>query len=265
VAVMAVVVSANSQSTNDGTRPKRTSPKESNRKPSHPVQDAHRILRDPWQPPPELLQTAFVALPTIARIPLADVIQVLAFKGGRPPDDMPEIVRAAHRTRSAMVLFDAAREGTVVLYGTRVSDRKRGRIDDFEFDMPLRLGHDDNAIEPDLGADSLPMTDFVQLHRQHPEAHSWRDVTVERKAFLSWVTKHVQSLASVLDESAAVTMVASMLEKDKNCRFGDALKRCRGQYQVTERYFRSQIWPNARELAGLPRRAGPGRKPKSSR
>jgi curved DNA-binding protein CbpA len=242
------------------------SARETNQKPSNAVQDAHRILHDPWQPPPELLRTASTELPTTTRIPLADVIRVLAFRGGRPPEDMPEIVRAAHRMRSATVLFDAAREGAVVLYGTRVSDtkRERGRIDAFEFDMRLRLGSDDNAIEPDLGADALPMTDFAELRRRHRKAHSWRDVTVERKSLFSWLNKRAQQVAEALDKSAAVIMVASMLEQDKNCRFKDVFNECRQHYRVSERGFRSSIWPEARELAGLSRRARPGRKQKSS-
>ncbi len=258
-------MSTNTNRENRGLRTDQSPPtNESDPEPIHPVEYAWRLLRTPWEPPAELLQTAPAGLPNAPRIPLADVIRVLAFERAQPPEEIPEIVRVANRMRAAKALFDAAREGQVVLYGTRVSDRTRGRIADFEFDMPLQLDADDNAIHPDLGADALPMTDFVELRRRRPEAHAWRDVTVERKSLMSWLTKRCRGTATASDESAAIRFIASILQQDNNLRVTDAFDRCRNRYRVSERGFRSRIWPKARELAGLPSRANPGRKRESS-
>jgi len=140
----------------------------------------------PWKPPPELLETA-LAMSRDAQIPLAHVIQVLAFGRAKPTEF--KLVRAAYRMRAARALFAAGRGGRVVLFGTKAADRTRAQIDALEFDMPLTLdAYDENTIRPDLGADSISMPHFIEL-RERPAAHTWRTVTVDRKSFFAWLKK----------------------------------------------------------------------------
>jgi hypothetical protein len=67
-----------------------------------------------------------------------------------------------------------------------------------------------------------------------------------------------------VNESAATTDLAEKLKINPEWKRKDALDYCQRAFGVTERSFQYRIWPDARELAGLPRRALPGRKPKSS-
>jgi hypothetical protein len=58
-------------------------------------------------------------------------------------------------------------------------------------------------------------------------------------------------------------MLTGLLREDDNLKFSDALAACRKEYTLSERGFRSRIWPKAREGASLPPTAPAGRKPKS--
>jgi hypothetical protein len=72
-------------------------------------------------------------------------------------------------------------------------------------------------------------------------------------------------LAKVKEEIAAIATLAPLLRHNPNLKFAEALGLCRESYALSERGFRARIWPKAREAAGLPQIAPPGRKPKSSR
>ena len=83
----------------------------------------------------------------------------------------------------------------------------------------------------------------------------WRDHALRR-----WKTR---SSATARDETLAITFLMKRLKVDNNLRRQDALEAGRGQFpKLSERGFRSRVWPQAREAAGLERTAPPGRKSK---
>jgi hypothetical protein len=73
-------------------------------------------------------------------------------------------------------------------------------------------------------------------------------------------------LSKVGDEQAAITALATRLKEFGDLKFADALELCRKSYpSLSERRFRAQVWPKAREKVGLAAIASAGRKRKSSR
>jgi hypothetical protein len=72
-------------------------------------------------------------------------------------------------------------------------------------------------------------------------------------------------LPKIKVERAAVNMLTELLKKDAHLKFAEAFQSCGESYKLSERGFRYRIWPKAREAAGLPAVAPPGRKRKTSR
>jgi hypothetical protein len=74
-----------------------------------------------------------------------------------------------------------------------------------------------------------------------------------------------KSVATAGQESAAIRALASHLKKVREIPRADAEEWCREEgYKLGKRAF-ARAWPEARDRAGLPRIAPPGRKPKPSR
>jgi hypothetical protein len=217
-------------------------------------------------PPECLLETALAKLPKVARIPLSNVIQVLAFKHGKLPrfrkgTSATDAKRASKQQQAARALFAAAREGSVKLCGTHCSDRKSGPIEPHEFDVELQLDSDDNAICPNLAAGTI--RDFVDLREKHSVAHSWRNVTVERTSLLRWITGVTRRTQTAGTVSKSVRFMAAELQANNNLTREEALQKCRKKYpELSARSFQSTVWPEARDAAGLSRKAPAGRKPK---
>jgi hypothetical protein len=66
------------------------------------------------------------------------------------------------------------------------------------------------------------------------------------------------------DETSAIKGLASYLTKFRGLKRDDAKKWCSEQgFKLSGRQFQLSVWPEARCLAGLPKRAKPGRKPKA--
>jgi hypothetical protein len=91
-------------------------------------------------------------------------------------------------------------------------------------------------------------------------------IYVEHNLLPSWVEvssgPYDYSLRSD-DELAAVRFLAEHLQADPDMKREDALSACRNEFPaLSERGFRTRIWPQARQSAGLEAVAPPGRKSK---
>jgi hypothetical protein len=66
------------------------------------------------------------------------------------------------------------------------------------------------------------------------------------------------------EEASAIRALSSQLRKNKDMKFDDAKAWCASAgYELSGNGFTYRVWPKAREAAGLPPKAPPGRKPKS--
>ena len=76
-----------------------------------------------------------------------------------------------------------------------------------------------------------------------------------------------QTTITMADQQTKAThALASHLRGNTNLKREEAATWCENQgFTLSGRSFQNQVWPNAREEAGLPRRALPGRKNKSLR
>jgi hypothetical protein len=137
----------------------------------------------------ELLRSEWVPLKALAfpgrepRLPLALVIDVLAFGAANPPSDISPLMCAAHRTHVFKALCAAAKNDRVKLFGTPQAGGPRQPIGAIEFDQEFSLADEDNAIGLDPNA--TPAERFDELLR--PNHWLWRDVHVDRPSLVNWL------------------------------------------------------------------------------
>jgi hypothetical protein len=65
--------------------------------------------------------------------------------------------------------------------------------------------------------------------------------------------------STIKDESEATTYLAGKLKQDRDLKKDDAEAECK-RFGLSKRGFLNRVWPDAREKAGLPAIAPPGRK-----
>jgi hypothetical protein len=143
---------------------------------------AIKLLHSKWEPPQTL---AFSALEQRRRLPLMSVLNFLAFNAPDSPPNATPVMCAARRGQAFKVLYAAAREGEVMLFGTPQGGGRRQQIDAAAFDVPLSPDGED-GIGPDWEA--VPGERFAEL-RQNPDPWVWRDVYVDRSSLESWAKK----------------------------------------------------------------------------
>jgi hypothetical protein len=137
----------------------------------------------------ELLRSQWVPLKALAfpgrepRLPLALVIDFLAFGAANPPSDILPLMCAAHRTQVFKALCAAARNDRVKLFGTPQAGGPRQPIGAIEFDQEFSLADEDNAIGVDPNATTVER--FAELLR--PNHWLWRDVHVDRQSLVKWL------------------------------------------------------------------------------
>jgi hypothetical protein len=71
--------------------------------------------------------------------------------------------------------------------------------------------------------------------------------------------------STAADERAAEKSLASLLKLNNDLTLSEAIEHCQQRHGISGRGVVSRVWPNARQLAGLPAKARAGRKPKSAR
>jgi hypothetical protein len=82
--------------------------------------------------------------------------------------------------------------------------------------------------------------------------------------YLNWGDLSARTKSTGAEETGATNALAHHLSKNKDMKFGDAKAWCvSAGYELSGDGFRYRVWPKAREVAGLPVKAPPGRKPKS--
>jgi hypothetical protein len=76
-----------------------------------------------------------------------------------------------------------------------------------------------------------------------------------------WPERHELLTARI--ETKAITFLVPLLKTNRDITRGEAWKKCKQKFPtLSERGFRSRIWPDAREGAGLESKAPAGRRPK---
>src|SRR5262249_24085236 len=74
---------------------------------------------------------------------------------------------------------------------------------------------------------------------------------------------HDRGSATAADETRAIAFLSRRLRAIAHLKLQDGLEFCRKEFpKLSERGFRSRVWPQAREAAGLEPKAPPGPKPK---
>jgi hypothetical protein len=83
-----------------------------------------------------------------------------------------------------------------------------------------------------------------------------------RRDQVSLLWRQARPSATAGAEKQAIAICTEALKRDNDLRRADGLKICRQQIpRLSERGFRSRVWPRAREAAGLTPTAPKGRKP----
>ena len=187
--------------------------------------------------------------------------------GGIPEDEAKTNICNAIADRKIRVRFLVAKgEGSLlaIFTGGHVHDGE-------EVDIPSPLTPGDfnwglsRPLKPwqRIGPWSLDLWGW--WHFQWLELSS-ADVT---KLFVAIDEISAGSTTTAAQETAATKALHSHLTELSNpdhLKYDDALKWCREKgFDISDRGFRSRIWPKARNLAGLPEQAPPGRKPTASR
>jgi hypothetical protein len=85
-------------------------------------------------------------------------------------------------------------------------------------------------------------------------------ICISRDSLAKFLSRFKSSHTSVAkDESDAIAFLTSRLKQDPNLKKADAKAEC-AKFGISQRGFRDRVWPKARESAGLPTKAPPGRK-----
>jgi hypothetical protein len=127
-------------------------------------------------------------------------------------------------------------------------------------------------LSPRLFPDRLlkELSWYEERAKQGPLTYARAYLPPDRQTLISWTDllklcppKH--PVSKVADETKAIDLLTDRLKSDSHLRRGQALEICRDQFpKLSERGFRSRIWPKAREAAGLKSRGRAGRKPKGN-
>lgn len=96
-----------------------------------------------------------------------------------------------------------------------------------------------------------------------PNVGSVSDVRIERAEILrEWPAPGAavkRAAASSAAEKRAVAALATRLKADREMKRGDAATFCETEHGIGPTAFKARVWPQAREMAGLPRHAASGR------
>jgi hypothetical protein len=218
-----------------------------------------------WSPPDALGAQTLDPFRQQGRLCLATAVNLMAF--GQPEVPDPErVINIARRQRAAKRLFDGARRGQVSLVGdNRPGGDRSDPIPADYFDMPRKLGHDDNTIDTDLDAVSFPSDFIAAREKRHL---GWFSVRVNGREFIDWLSRLIPNraaLATAPRETAAIKALKAKLEDEPQMKRDEARQFLSANgLEVSGRGFQLRVWPKARDLAGLPIRAPSGRKRKSS-
>ena len=98
----------------------------------------------------------------------------------------------------------------------------------------------------------------------------WQEAIARDPEGLLFYSLHAQrarvTISTAHDENAAIRALATELANNPDLKRADAKAWCEGTgFKLPDRGFRFRVWPKARERAGLPETAPPGRKAKSVR
>jgi hypothetical protein len=116
--------------------------------------------------------------------------------------------------------------------------------------LSLETQYRKGLLDPETGA----------LRISHRDENPWHVRVIESDFERQFPMRRGSSTAG--SEMKAVAFLASQLRTNRNMRRADAWKACCMEFpKLSERGFRSRVWPQARQDAGLEPTAPAGRKP----
>jgi len=166
-----------------------------------------------------------------------------------------ELYVAVYRLASEWDIPDTVAEGIIrgALRGGQVYTRGKGR-----YDIELR------DISKEIGA-TLMLGSLISLDFDDV-AIDWSDLLEHGRPLVPPLYEPFVSAAKAHaagDETKAINFIAEKLGTNHNIKREDAWSACRKEFPtLSERGFRTRIWPQARQSAGLEAVAPPGRKSK---
>jgi hypothetical protein len=112
-----------------------------------------------------------------------------------------------------------------------------------------------------LAADVLPILKIIDWEKGvavGPDGTYWWSIHIQ--ILVDQKTEPVPA-ATARNESAAIKALAAQFKKNTKLTRVEAFTWCdKNGFTLSKRGFQSRVWPKARELAGLPATARPGRK-----
>jgi hypothetical protein len=129
-----------------------------------------------------------------------------------------------------------------------------------------RFGSEYQRIEKDITtAEVLITVNMVRPSLMSSQSASFDSVQVDRILLEKWLTANALETDAgrlfAAHEHSAISFLTGQLGADRDMTRGEAWAVCRAEFRaLSERGFRSRIWPSARQAAGLEPRAHAGRK-----
>jgi hypothetical protein len=224
------------------------------------VQLAH-ATGEAWLPPARLTREVLLPYRNEDWIWLSTAINLMTFGCADSPqvetwDDI------ARKQPAARALFHAAGQRLVSLKGTLQPAGEVSKSIPAEYFIlkPRILGSIENSIVTDA---HLADDDELMLFLGKQDRR-WFHVRVSRTKFVKWMFPAAKQARRAGDVGRATEVLAAALPDNPRMTRAKARRVCeQAGYSLTQRDFQERAWPDAREKAGLPRRA-PGGAPKRS-
>jgi hypothetical protein len=185
-----------------------------------------------WQAPEGLSRNWLTNLPAGYRVPMRDVVDLLAFGAAMQPDEQTKVNVWAKRILATQGLSSGAASGAIIIYGQPAELLNNGALGA----LPLKhLGLYSRIAAQEFANDALTVSPF------NPK---WLSPTFIARDLALWGKREAVSYVDITVDSDSLGAWIGELSGE------EARNRKRGQIKVKE--IAVDLWPGGRPPEGLP-------------